>query len=201
MLSILVNLNQNLGESFCNRLTIQITELTITLFNFTKNFLVYIILIENVSFLTLREHFSSCNILYLGNFMTHLFYFSLLTNFLANFSGKFEVLMLCGDIESNPGPRPNSGQSFSICHWNLNSIAAHNFSKISLLRAYNAIHNYNAICLSETYLNHGTLSKNDNLKIPGYELIRVDHPPNKKQGGICIYYKDFLPVKQIIQVA
>ena len=201
MLSILVNLNQYLGESFCNRLTIQITELTITLFNFTKNFLVYIILIENVSFLTLREHFSSCNILYLGNFMTHLFYFSLLTNFLANFSGKFEVLMLCGDIESNPGPRPNSGQSFSICHWNLNSIAAHNFSKISLLRAYNAIHNYNAICLSETYLNHGTLSKNDNLKIPGYELIRVDHPPNKKQGGICIYYKDFLPVKQIIQVA
>ena len=201
MLSILVNLNQYLGESFCNRLTIQITELTITLFNFTKNFLVYIILIENVSFLTLREHFSSCNILYLGNFMTHLFYFSLLTNFLANFSGKFEVLMLCGDIESNPGPRPNSGQSFSICHWNLNSITAHNFSKISLLRAYNAIHNYNAICLSETYLNHGTLSKNDNLKIPGYELIRVDHPPNKKQGGICIYYKDFLPVKQIIQVA
>ena len=201
MLSILVNLNQYLGESFCNRLTIQITELTITLFNFTKNFLVYIILIENVSFLTLREHFSSCNILYLGNFMTHLFYFSLLTNFLANFSGKLEVLMLCGDIESNPGPRPNSGQSFSICHWNLNSIAAHNFSKISLLRAYNAIHNYNAICLSETYLNHGTLSKNDNLKIPGYELIRVDHPPNKKQGGICIYYKDFLPVKQIIQVA
>ena len=200
MLSILVNLNQYLGESFCNRLTIQITELTITLFNFTKNFLVYIISIENVSFLTLREHFSSCNILYLGNFMTHLFYFSLLTNFLADFSGKFEVLMLCGDIESNPGPRPNSGQSFSICHWNLNSIAAHNFSKISLLRAYNAIHNYNAICLSETYLNHGTLSENYNLKIPGYELIRVDHPPNKKRGGTCIYYKEFLPIKQIIQV-
>ena len=122
MLSILVNLNQYLGESFFNRSTIQITKLTITLFNFTKNFLVYIILIENVSLLTLLEHFSSCNILYLGNFMTHLFYFSLLTSFLANFSGNFEVLMLCGDIESNPGPRHNSGQSFSICHWNLNSI-------------------------------------------------------------------------------
>ena len=37
--------------------------------------------------------------------------------------------MLCEDIESNPGPRPNSGQSFSICHWNLNSMAAHNFFK------------------------------------------------------------------------
>ena len=111
------------------------------------------------------------------------------------FLGKFDLLMLCGDIESNPGPRPNSGQSFSICHWNLNSIAAHNFSKISLLRAYNAIHNYDIIYLSETYLNHDTLSDSDNLKIPGYELIRVDHPSNQKRGGICIYHKDFLPIK------
>ena len=36
--------------------------------------------------------------------MTHLFYFRLLTSFLANFSGKFDLLILCGDIESNPGP-------------------------------------------------------------------------------------------------
>ena len=127
--------------------------------------------------------------------MTHLFYYRILTSFLGNFPGKFDLLLLCGDIELNPGPRPNSGQSFSICHWNLNSIAAHNFSKISLLRAYNAIHNYDIICLSETYLNHDTLSDSDNLKIPGYELIRVDHPSNQKRGGICIYHKDFLPIK------
>ena len=127
--------------------------------------------------------------------MTHLFYFRLLTSFLANFSGKFDLLMLNGDIESNPGSRPNSGQSFSICHWNLNSILAHNFSKISLLKAYNAIHTYDIICLSETYLNHDILSDNDNLKIQGYELIGVDHPSNQKRGGICIYHKNFLPIK------
>ena len=118
--------------------------------------------------------------------MTHFFYFRLLTSFLANFSGKFGFLMLYGDIESSPSPRPNSGQSFSICHWNLNSIAAHNFSKISLLRAYNAIHNYDITCLSETYSNHD---------IPGYEIIRVDHPTNQKRGCSCIYHKDFLPKK------
>ena len=33
------------------------------------------------------------------------------------------------------------------------------------------------------------------MKIPGYELIRVDHPSNQKRGGICIYHKDFLPIK------
>ena len=120
--------------------------------------------------------------IYLWNFMTHLFYFRLLTSFLANFSGKFDLLMLRGDIESNPGPRPNSGQSFSICHWNLNSTAAYNFSKIYLLKAYNAIHTYDIICLSETHLKHDTLSDNDNLMIPGYELIRVDHPSNQNQA-------------------
>ena len=201
ILSMPVSLNQYSGEigSFYNRSTSQITDMTISLsnilVNFTKNVLVYIILLVNMIFLTLLDQFSSCNIIYLWNFMTHLFFYRLLTSFLGSFSGKFDLLMLCGDIESNPGPRPNSGQSFSICHWNLNSIAAHNFSKISLLRAYNAIHNYDIICLSETYLNHDTLSDSDNLKIPGYELIRVDHPSNQKRGGICIYHKDFLPIK------
>ena len=194
-----VSLNQYCGEigSFYNRSTSQVTELTISLFNllvnFIENVLIYLILIVNMIFLTLQDQFSPCNIIYLWNFTTHLFYFRLLTSFLANFSGKFDLLMLCGDIESNPGPRPNSGQSFSIWHWNLNRIAAHNFSKISLLKAYNAIHTYDIICLSETYLNYDTLS--DNLKIPGYLLIRVHQPSNRKRGGTCIYHKDFLPIK------
>ena len=39
------------------------------------------------------------------------------------------LILLSGDIKTNPGPTPSSGQCFSICHWNLNSIAAHNFAK------------------------------------------------------------------------
>ena len=137
-----VSLNQYRGEigSFYNRSTSQITDMTISLsnilVNFTKNVLVYIILLVNLFFLTLLDQFSSCNIIYLWNFMTHLFYYRLLTSFLANFSGKFDLLMLCGDIELNPGPRSNSSQSFSICHWNLNSIAPHNFSRISISMRY-----------------------------------------------------------------
>ena len=46
------------------------------------------------------------------------------------------ILNLGGDIEENPGPKPSSYQSFSICHWNLNSISSHNYIKVSLLRAY-----------------------------------------------------------------
>ena len=103
--------------------------------------------------------------------------------------------MLSGDTELNPLPRPNSGQSFLICHWNLNSTAAHNFPQIFLLKAYNTIHTYDIICLSETYFNCDTLFNDDNLRISRYELIRVDHPSNQKRGGICIYQKDFLSIK------
>ena len=43
------------------------------------------------------------------------------------------LILLNGDVEINPGPRHNSGESFSICHWNLNSVSAYNYTKLSSL--------------------------------------------------------------------
>ena len=107
---------------------------------------------------------------------------------------QYFLLIICGDIETNPGPS-NDAKSLSICHWNLNGISTQNFIKLSMLEAYNALHNYDIICISETYLN-SSLSDNDlTLKLQGYELIRSDHPSNTKRGGVCIYYKDHLPLK------
>ena len=63
------------------------------------------------------------------------------------------LITLSGDIEKNPGRRPSSGGKFSICHWNLYSILAHNFIKISLLRAYIPTHNFNILRLQETYVD------------------------------------------------
>ena len=61
-------------------------------------------------------------------------------------------LIICsGDIETNPGPKENAKISF--CLWNVNGIAAHNFFKVSLLQAVAATHEYNIICLSETFLD------------------------------------------------
>ena len=107
----------------------------------------------------------------------------------------FRLLELSGDIEFNPEPMPDSSQSFSICHWNLNSMSAHNYSKISLLTAYISIHDFDVICLSETYLTSTADISDGNLKIPGYIMYRVDHPSDVKRGGVCIYYKTILPLK------
>ena len=84
-------------------------------------------------------------------------------------------------------------KSFSISHWNLSSTTSHNFIKILLLTAYNSIHKSDIICLSETFLNSETISNDENLYIPGYNLIKADHLSNTKRGGVCIYFKESLP--------
>ena len=83
------------------------------------------------------------------------------------------LLLTHGDIESNPGPPPKKISSyFSLFHWNANSILPHN--KLSLLAAYNITYKYDFICVSETYLNSSVDSSK--LSIPGYDVIRADHP-------------------------
>ena len=88
------------------------------------------------------------------------------------------VLKLSGDIDDNPGPKPSSNQIFSICHQNLNSISAHDYMKISLLKAYISTNKFDVICISETYLDSDKSDDDDNLRISGYNLIRADHSSN-----------------------
>ena len=103
------------------------------------------------------------------------------------------MITLSGDVELNPGPKREATQTLSICHWNLNSICAHNFAKLFHLRTFVSIHKFDIIFLSETYLDSSI--DDESLEISGYYFIRSDHPSNKKHGGICIYYKNFLPLK------
>ena len=103
------------------------------------------------------------------------------------------LLMICGDIEINPGPRKDL--NLSICHWNLNSIAAHNFAKLSSLQAFNSIHKFDLICISETFLDSSFAIDETALDFNGYKLVRSDHPDDVKRGGVCIYYKDTLPIR------
>ena len=106
------------------------------------------------------------------------------------------VLLLCyGDIEPNPGPKKLKKNSLSVCHWNLNSLSAHNFSKLTQLKAYISMYKHDFISLSETYLDSSTPDKL--LEIDGHILVRADHPNNIKRGGVYIYYKESLPVRVI----
>ena len=59
------------------------------------------------------------------------------------------------------------------------------------------IHKTDIVCLSETYLNSSFPVNDENLVIQGCNLVRCDQFSNSKRGGVCIYYKDFLPLKII----
>ena len=92
------------------------------------------------------------------------------------------LLLLCGDVELNLGSNQNTAKKLSIWHWNLNSIALHNFVKLVLLKAYNSIYKFDIICLWETYLDSSVLHNDSNLEVAGYKLVRSDHPSNKLQN-------------------
>ena len=100
------------------------------------------------------------------------------------------MIKISGDIELNPRPKQKRGQSLSICHWNLNSILAHNLG-------YIFSNKIDILCLSETFLNPDISCDNNNLQLPGFYLIRADHPSNTKRGGVCIHDLNFLPLKLI----
>ena len=66
-------------------------------------------------------------------------------------------------FEVNPGPRNSASECLSICHWNLNSISAHDYSKLFLLKAHISVHKSDIICLSETYPDSAVPPDDDNL--------------------------------------
>ena len=109
----------------------------------------------------------------------------------------FALLLLChGDVESNPGPKKSGNcQPLKFCHWNLNSILSENCFKASLLKSFNVLHNYDFICLSETFLSPSVSSTLDSLDIDGYNLVRSDHPSGSKRGGVSCYFKESLPIR------
>ena len=100
-----------------------------------------------------------------------------------------------GDIEINPGPKKKQPKYFSCCHWNVNSLLAHD--KISLLTAYNTIHQYDVIFISETFLDSSVSLDDRNLSIQSYSLIRADHPDDVKRDDVCLYFKENLTLKEI----
>ena len=107
----------------------------------------------------------------------------------------FLLLLKHGDVEINPGPKKKETRFFSCLHWNINSILAHN--KLTLLQAYNTIHQYDILCISETYLDSSISNDDTTLSLPGYNLARSDHPGNVKRGGVCLYYKEKLSLRMI----
>ena len=64
------------------------------------------------------------------------------------FCNSVHLLTLCGNVEQNPGPRDM--KYLSLCYWNLNSLAAHDFANVSALNAFKNLILY--VCPSHIYI-------------------------------------------------
>ena len=49
-------------------------------------------------------------------------------------------------------------------------------------------------CLSQTFRDSSIPIDDNRLSIPGYSMMRADHPSNTKRGGVCLYYKEHLRI-------
>ena len=102
------------------------------------------------------------------------------------------LLLLSKDIEVNPGPKRSPNIKF--CHFNLNRLTAHGFIKVPLMEAFITTSNFDIIYLSETFVDSTTPNGDENIQFNGYSLLRTDHPNSIKCVGVCIYFKEFLPL-------
>ena len=66
-----------------------------------------------------------------------------------------------------------------------------------MIAAYNTIHKYDFINISETYLDSSAPTDDRDTLINGNNLIRADHPSNNKRVGVCIYYQESLAVQLV----
>ena len=106
--------------------------------------------------------------------------------------------MICsGDTEIQPGPIKNA---LKFCHWNLNSVLAHDRIKVSLLEAYISVYNYDILVLSETYLSSDISHDETFIEGFGQNTFRKDNPRGLRKGGVCMYFKENLPIKRPVDL-
>ena len=96
------------------------------------------------------------------------------------------MVILCGDVEQNPGPEKEKKSHITFCHWNLNCLMAQNLVKVSLLHTLAVTSDFDIICLTETFLDSLIDNDDDRISIPGCNLLLADHPSNTKREGVCI---------------
>ena len=64
-----------------------------------------------------------------------------------------------------------------------------------MLTAFEKVHHYDIIFISETFLDLSYSSDLKELMIENFTLVRADHPSNTKRGGICVYFRSCLPIR------
>ena len=105
------------------------------------------------------------------------------------------LLILSGTVEINPGPVTKKARlSFAV--WNLDSIPARDYARIPIIESFQATYEFDIFGVCESLLNKDI--PNDDIYINGFSPppFRSDKPENSRNGGVCLYFKDNLPIHE-----
>ena len=76
----------------------------------------------------------------------------------------------------------------------INSLVVHNFDKLTSLQAFNFIHNFDLIHISEFFLDSTFTGEELSWNFSSNKLTRLDHLNDIKRGGVSVFYRDTLPI-------
>ena len=81
------------------------------------------------------------------------------------------LFLKAADIKLKLGHNKNVHSYFPYCHWNVNSLATDNDSKVLVLKSYNSTLKCDCICICETFLDFLFRLGNKSLMLKGYNSI------------------------------
>ena len=115
--------------------------------------------------------------------------------FSAHFSVIIILLVTFGTVETNPGPSPCDNK-LHFSFWNVDSLLARDGVKKSFIEGLDSCHHFDIFGVCESFLTNKVNEKD--LCINGFspEPFRADCPDNTSHGGVCLYFKEHLPIKE-----
>ena len=106
------------------------------------------------------------------------------------------LLIISGTVEINPGPPPPRMSNLSFAFWNLDSLPAREYARIPLIETLQSTYDFDLFGVCESMLNSSIT--NEDIFINGFSAdpFRSDKAANIRNGGVCLYFKESLPIKR-----
>ena len=100
------------------------------------------------------------------------------------------LLIILVRVEVNPGPATKK-TNLLFAVWNLDSIPARDYATIPLVESSQGTYQFHIFWVCESLLNK-------NILTTGFSAqgLPTDKPENIRNGGVCLYFKEYLPIKE-----
>ena len=110
------------------------------------------------------------------------------------------TLIISGSVEINPGSNNENTRHLSFTVLNLDSIPAREYARTPLIETIQATYSFVLFGVCESSLCPDI--PNEDIRIGGFspEPFRSDKPINTRNVGVCLYYKENLPIKRRVDL-